>query len=1016
MAISDANSFGTGLAAAVSLRERLLAGFGAEPEWRFGDEDDDIVTWFAGPLATRFMIEEVSDEVPGLAALHVYTVCAEIDDFEQARTYVSELNLMTTFGRWSILNDPDLPVAVQNMFPDMDFTIPYRLLPLTPSYNPEHPSNVSVGVTFIVGDERIEFPFPAMMAMVAATIAKATALVSHDFTDGWGSPAIVTRQDGTWRDSSWNPVVQFFDEFITPHSADSSTPLAIALNEAFEIERQAQFESSAGAWFGSGDASGFTCEVPYGGGPFPMGVIAMTPDQTSPETSTSLVRGLVVSNPHVGDGLLFAMTSGGSNSVGALPDWATCSLLNAQNRIRDEDLHPGFAHAVGSWVPNQGIAHVNYVRGATHVNFIPSGFATMLEHDDLVQFFRVLLSNSARLSWGSRKVLEPFRDRDIENSERRLSPIGLAAGSRARGLEFGEPGIGQDIGARVVHWIWKQLVGGDTEFTVKFNDVCGFRFWMGPAAVDVTSYSCKCGDHDTPGAVLLLESDLGVDSGWLRESLERIACDRRPFGIVSEGGRLIAVAQLHIHSDTFQIGKWGVALAASIALVADELLPADDRGVNLTLPSGDLRMTRDDYLGNELGVGVWDARGHWRIEGRKAFESMELLHAQLVSGHPSFDTTFVDDLFLTRREYSVVQDDGNWVTHSLSGTHGYFDHPVYGPSIFIRTALEANGAIDPYSIGATLLRRDLTVLGGFHVNPEGELFFTTAYPIVLDMSRDYAGRVSFAATALRHHSLALSTVLRQVPEVHGQKGNAQDLMNGIENLVSTYVQIGNASPDLQVTCAIEHDNLYVQWLREWPYSFVDSSPMMSTRLRAEGTSLLGGQNMLMSNDWHDWDLSLIHAVLALSAPYDYERQTESSLLGELAFLPDGRDIDVMYRLAAQFFDVVEDEDGDFVIQDANGDVIAQLLFEVRNDHATWGKSLDVVARMLVPDQDQGTVDHRRIFPVVIGCWSKRDGALEYRISLPPVLTASKAALRPLREVEVPIAAVIAHARACAGTA
>ena len=992
------SKFGTGVRRAREVRRELLESFGAEDEWVWGGDSDQTIKWAPGPLGTRFMVEPVRDSVPGLGIVHVFTICATVLELDIARTAVSAMNFHTTFERWSVLNDPELDL-VRSVPADNPFG-----LPLSPWHDEDACIAVASGVSFVVGDPRIDLPFTAMRAIVAGAIAKANAVVTNGFADSWGRPDVVHDEDGNMRPGDdWNRVLYFFDDEITPRRDEPCHGLAEALANAFELERSLQFETCPAAWYGSGDRNGFTCEVPYGPGPYPLGVIGggMFPHLASPENSTSLVRGLVQANPFVGNGLVLAVTTGGPGPTDEVPTQLLPALLNAQNRLREDEASPGFAHAVGAWVHQFGI---------THVSFIPSAWEYLLTSEELINFFRVMLANAARLSWGSRMVMEPYRDRQLTDVTAPNPPGGLAAGALARGPEFGEIGAGQDPGAVGLGFVWNNLVGRDEEYAIEFNDIPGFRFWMGPAVVDVTSHSCGC--SRAPCSVLVIESDLGADTPLLRAHLREILQDPQPFGIAADDTRLIAAAQVHVHDGTVGFGaRWAVPLAVALALLADRLPPAADRDVDLRTSDGTPRLDRDGMLGNPGEPGLWDPRGEWIAEGRAQSREIGLLHALLLTANPGFRAGAIEEGLSVSRTFPYrAGEDDDWTALALESHHAYIDHTQYGRSLLITTDIPADAEVDAYVATDSFRREGFTLLGGFGPIPGG-VRLSTLYPLAFDRSWTYTDQVSFAGTALQHHLVVVHRSLWWVDGATGRIADAAVIAEGVTEFIATYRAMENVPEALDIAAVSLHDAVAVQWARPWPYEGLDASPRLCSDAVVNDGRWLQGQIVVDPVSTDPWPLRVIHAVLALSAPPDPSRLEEGALLSDLAFLPGPDAVASLYRQAEDLFEVTEDADGDFLIQDEAGEPIAQLIFRLRDDHQAWGTSLDVVARMLVPAAVED--EPRTIHPTVIGAWSQFDDALEYHISLPPVLFACLDTRQPKHEAVMTVATVIAQARAAA---
>ncbi len=60
--------FRFGLARARELRRQLLESLGAEDEWILGGDDDETISWLAGPIETRFRVTYAADAVPAHSA------------------------------------------------------------------------------------------------------------------------------------------------------------------------------------------------------------------------------------------------------------------------------------------------------------------------------------------------------------------------------------------------------------------------------------------------------------------------------------------------------------------------------------------------------------------------------------------------------------------------------------------------------------------------------------------------------------------------------------------------------------------------------------------------------------------------------------------------------------------------------------------------------------------------------------------------------------------------------------
>lgn len=597
MADLSSSLFSSGLSKAAGLRGRLLEALGAEPEWTVGTEDSPDVVWLAGPVPTFLSVQAGGALTPRLAVLNVRTRCAWVENLDHARLTVDDLNRHTTLNRWVVLGDP----APNNWFDSqVDDQTPHwmdvealrrGLISSRPA--PDAPISVEVTVSFVVGDPSTDVPFEAVLLTVSEQIAKATALVTNDFAEGWGEAA-VTDLDGRQRGGDdWNQVVYHYDNRVTHRASEDPAPLLSALNAAFVAEQTAQFENAASAWYGGGDGSGFTCEVPYGPGPFEEGVIGMTDSRGIPlteENRTSLIRAFPVDNPHAGNGLLITMRVPMNQNVDDL-SWWQASMLNAQSRLNGGGSSAGMAHGFGAWALHQDEPQ--------HVVFIPASWAFDLPIEELVCFFRQVLANFARLSWAARRVLEPYAGVEPEALLKPddIPSSGLASGPFARGLQFGEPGVGTDPGAEVMAFTWTNLVVPDTEWAQVLNDRTGFEFWPNRHMQRITTTSCSCPD---PGSRITIDTPLlwGSTSEMLAEAM-RVQAEGWPAALVSNGQGLIARTLLHVHDDSKVWAQgWPTALAVAQALLAEHIDSTSSDVLSWTSdhPQSGRRQDRDQML------------------------------------------------------------------------------------------------------------------------------------------------------------------------------------------------------------------------------------------------------------------------------------------------------------------------------------------------------------------------------------------------------------------------------------
>lgn len=978
--------FGRGLGRAIELRAALLEALGAELEWTFGAVDDETVVWLAGPLATRFVIEPVVDDLPGLGILQVFTVCASVGDVAAARAAVHDLNFHTSVNRWQILNDP----GPEGWWNPSDVSKIGRSSALTAPYDPEGEVSVALGASFVVGDSAHEVPFAAMVTIVREQIAKATAVATNGFSDGWGETAVVEGPNGWRRPSEWNRAVYFYDDVITPRREDSPGSLLTALVEAFESERDRQFRSSPAAWFGNGDASGFTCEVPYGPGPYPVGVVGMRsamPHLSSRDNETALVRGLIVDNPHLGRGLLVTMELPNHPDQGD-PDWWTVHLLNAQNKTRANGATPGFAHGLGAWVERP--------EGPTHVCFIPTGWSSLLDHADLVQFFAVLLGNAARLSWGSRRILEAPTDwpHFTPPGEPPRPLHGLAAGAAARGDHFGEPGCGQDWGALVLDDAWRYLVANDVQWARRFDDVAGFRFWTGPAVIDMTARDCGC---NAPGSVIDIETVLGRPSAALHEQLATQQQSGVPMAFAMSGDSVAAWSSMHVHHDSLTWARaWATALATAQAALADSLGDPGARGVDLRLPEGEVRPDRDQML------ELWTEPDGFVSASRALAAPAELLSAVLLAPNPGFDATWEEPNLTLRWHQRVEFRDDSSETHVVSTTLSYVDHPTYGRSLRLSSVLGSGfpaSQADALALnGNDAVRgRSTFTLGGFHPHPDG-LGCTSLYPLALDRSDNREGQAAFAGTAWIHHQELIAFALTRLDGVAGSPLPRNALTTGVANLLRTYQTVlGTPSTITAAVTEQTEDRRVVTWERPWPYS----NPGEWPQLAAPDTSVAGPiiRGSLSVDLWSGnlSSLRLLHAAFAVSAPRSAATGRAGVAVLDLAEPPSSDEwaaiLGHLVETGYAYVNDGQDEGGGGDGEESDGEAYlvlgestppTSLDAYMTDEHLTWGEAM--VLDVTIPAN--GVTDTRMLNEGAgIGAWSLHQDLLTYRLCLPTLSLA-----------------------------
>ena len=984
----SSSQFSFGLSSATGLRTRLLEALGAEPEWTAGTEDSIDVVWLAGPAPTFLSVQEGGALTPGLAVLTVRTRCAWVENLDQARWMVEDLNVHTTLNRWVVLGDPGpegwFDSQMDDQAPDWMDTESLRRGLISSRPAPDAPVSVEVAVSFVVGDVSTDVPFGAVVLAVSEQIAKATALVTNDFAEGWGE-ATVADIDGRQRGGNdWNHVVYHYDNHVSPRASDDATPLLLTLNEAFAAEQAAQFEYATAAWYGGGDGSGFTCEVPYGPGPFDEGVIGMTASREIPltdENRTSLVTASLVENPHAGKGLLITMRVPGDTNADD-PPWWQASMLNAQSRLNRGGASPGMAHGFGAWALHEDEPQ--------HVVFIPASWANDLPREELVPFFRQVLANFSRLSWAARRVMEQFADVEVsallEPDEIPLS--GLASGPLARGPQFGEPGVGTDAGAEVLAFTWKNLVGPDAEWAQLLNDPEGFEFWPNDHMQRITTTSCSCAD---PGSRITIDTPLlwGSTPETLHEAM-RVQAEGWPAALVSNGQGLIARNLLHVHDDSKEWAQgWPIALAVAQALLAEHVDHRSRESVPWTSdhPQSGRRHDRDQML------TLFDAGQEWLDTPDRPLNPEALA---LAATFPEFAP-----YALAWREGSVLMDwsidisflDDSTRTSTVRTTYGPYEHPALGLCLRISTNLQVD-VEDPESWclenneQLTSGPVDTFVLGGFATLRENHVAYITVVPVSLDRSTSIDRHAGFIGTNLHHHVSAVASLLMHVEGVEVPELTTALVADGYSCLAEFYRQSGLDIPPGLSTVLTEADlnshgalTVFRPWslpgqISEWPQMGAFDQEIEP----------LGIRTVVPLEAMPLWLAArFAQAAILGAAKARADGGTIGPPLSTVTHPLDGTDMhDVLGSLIGDEVLCFDEHRGELIVSPIESGIV--LSAEYAADHPGWGNVLAITAVCPGTGEDEKQTETPEAIgdSLQIGDWHRDGDALKYRVCLPPL--------------------------------
>lgn len=942
--------FSTGLARAQRLRRHILDQLGATQEWVVGEDQDPVVRWVAGPLGTRLSATQAHDTVPGLGYLRIATAFAHVTDLAEARKFVEERNHAATLSRWQLVGDPGGPVG----------RVPY-----------DAPIHVELSCSFVVGRPEREMPTVAMILAVGEQIAEASVAATEGI--GWGRIAHGTGPDGSQRQEGWDKAVWFLADQLDPHSGEAPNALLAAAGAGFEAAVEEQAESGV-TWWGEYNDNGLACMVPYGDGPFPDGMVGRGDDNpiSQGEASSAMVNVLPWNNQRAGRGVLVGMRVPFTPIAQALPWMVT--LLNSQSTYSRRSSTPGFAHGVGAWVERNG--EPNYTC------LIPSYWQALLSADDLKQVFRVLLENCARLSWDAGYVLgDPARKRyTTAGSDLR----GFTAGSTSAGPLYGEDGKGTEPGAQAIEFVWRNLVVDEPQWAWVYTDGSGFRYWMGPATVDIAQAPCAC--PQTEGSLVKIRTDLCRDSEPMRSKLREFQSEGAPMSFGVDDGTLYAMSQLHLHADTVRWGeRWTVPLAVAQVLIAEQLGTATDRGIELATPEGELRPDRDEML------TLWDDRAPWTVAKSVEPDVAVLLHS-LACSIENIYSAEIDSWNGFSLDWLMTYSDQRGTVRSdeIETSIEFVKHPQYGPSLRLRSEFELSQPgvlIDAVGLnGAADLPLASFVLGGFH-NTAGGIACTHLYPLALDRGERHVDWVAFSGTALNHHLSSAREALR-VPEVSRVGGfHARAVAGGIQNLLHTYQAVGGASKALNLEVDADDPRFVrVEWSRPWASMDEPEWPRFGARVPSEDGHLkLRGSVLVEAFDPSSTAMKLVHCALATSARPNQRWGASRALLSDIAAIPEDWQLSQAFALLVERGVLHEESYGRFVIRHQEVS-IGEVTLRRTEDHPAW--ELAVVIDVDVSQRYAKNWADRNITPFLsldVGEWIAGANSLNYRVCLPPYL-------------------------------
>lgn len=383
--------FGSGPIAARTLRDRILAGLGAEPQWT--ETGEAVTCWTSGPATTFFLIEDGPESAPDLGVLRVLTPVATVADRPTALGYCNELNLYATTNRWSV--SPG-------------------------EYDGSETDLLRVSCSFVVGQHSTDALAGIAQWCVREQIAIATAKMTSDIAElVGGKPCLFFGHGGgPYRKSEdWHEVVYHYDRVVTPNRELPGEPLGAEFNQALRILVREMLDEGTGAWFSAGldDPSPYTTyETPFAWDRYPDG---LTTTSTGGDVPTALVETMFGAHPHMGNGLLITMRVPVALAADAL------ETVNALNLLDTEI--PGATHSIGGW----------FAKGLepTYVIYLPAVLASEANGIGFPAVMRELQLTLVRQALLARRIL--LRQEQLEDTDQ--NGPGLRVPTADHGLAWG---------------------------------------------------------------------------------------------------------------------------------------------------------------------------------------------------------------------------------------------------------------------------------------------------------------------------------------------------------------------------------------------------------------------------------------------------------------------------------------------------------------------------------------------------------------------------------------------------
>ncbi len=519
-------TFGGGREAAATLRARVLEFLGAEREWTEGDHDSEVICWTSGTVTTFFYVEAGTDDTPDLGVLRVVTPVATVGDKDAALGSCNELNLYATTNRWTIAPG---------------------------HYNGDDTEILQVSCSFVVGPHNQETLTGFVLWCIREQIATATAKMTSDIADSVAAKPCLffDHEGGPYRKAEdWHEVVYHYDRVVTPNKDLPGEPLASELKLALQAILREMRDGRETAWHSEDEDTSspyFDCELPFFWPGHP-------PVRAEAGPPTARVQTLPGFHPHIGNGLLIAMTA-----PALLPTERPLGVVNALNLLDSEV--PGVTHSVGAW----------FAKGhePTYVVYLPAVLADGGQGVDLPAVMREILLTLVRQALLARRILLPA---DVL----RLSPedgsnaVGLGASWVPHGLAWGETGEGRNP-AWQLDRIYEMCVGPDTQWADPATE--GFTWWPYKQAQEITAVPYE---KSSGSVAIRVATEVRKDVPATPESLRTIAklnarLSESALVLRDDGALVLACQVLTIDGLAHGTPEWVQALAVGQFVTAREL-------------------------------------------------------------------------------------------------------------------------------------------------------------------------------------------------------------------------------------------------------------------------------------------------------------------------------------------------------------------------------------------------------------------------------------------------------------